>query len=136
MTVPASQRRQVWERAHGCCEYCRLSQEHTLTPHELDHIRSQKHDGPTTADNLALACFYCNSYKGPNVAGFDPETDALFPLFNPRTDLWEQHFEWDGAMLRGLTAVGRITIHVLNINLPERVEHRRRLMESGLFPPL
>ena len=29
-------------------------------------------------DNLALACAHCNRHKGPNLAGFDPETGMLY----------------------------------------------------------
>jgi hypothetical protein len=133
--MPRSRRQQVEERAKGCCEYCQLPQECTVTPHELDHIRAQKHDGPTTVANLALACFYCNSFKGPNVAGYDPVSDVLHPLFNPRKDNWSEHFEWNGPELVGLTPVGRTTIRVLRINEPERVVHRDWLIKEGVFPP-
>lgn len=75
-----------------------------------------------------------NWFKGPSPGGFDPESDDLTPLFHPRTDVWEEHFEWNGPELSGKTAKGRVTIELLRINLPERVEHRRLLMASGLFP--
>ena len=133
--MPKSRRKQVSERAHGCCEYCQLPQNCTVTPHELDHIRPQKHHGPTIVANLALACFYCNSFKSSNVAGYDPEADTLQSLFNPREHIWSEHFEWDAPMLTGRTPIGRTTMDVLKINLPERVEHRRRLIETGVFPP-
>jgi len=128
-------RQAMFDRADGCCEYCRMPQELTIVPHEIDHIRARKHGGETTEENLALACFYCNSFKGPNVAGFDSLTNTVSPLFNPRTDTWSDHFEWRGPELHGKTAVARATINVLNINLPKRVEHRRLLLASGDFPP-
>ena len=130
-----SWRASVRARARGCCEYCHLPESLTVTPHEIDHIRSQKHGGRKTLRNLALACFYCNSYKGPNVAGFDPLTDQLEPLFNPRDQDWSEHFEWKGAELLGKSAIGRTTVEVLRINLAERVQHRERLLAAGLFPP-
>lgn len=105
-----------------------------VQPFQLDHIRAQKHSGPTTAANLALSCLPCNSYKGSNVAGYDPDTDELQPLFNPRRDVWDEHFAWDGPLLRGRTPIGRATMVVLRINSPERVEHRRLLIEAGQFP--
>jgi hypothetical protein len=77
-----------------------------------------------------LACAYCNAAKGTNAAGFDPETDELVPLFNPRADTWADHFVWDGPILVGRTPIGRATIEVLGINRPERVEHRRLLSEA------
>jgi hypothetical protein len=133
--MAASYRNRVWERAGGCCEYCQMPQELDLLPFQLDHIRALKHSGPTTAANLALACLPCNSHKGPNVAGYDPGTDDLRPLFNPRRDRWKEHFEWDGPILFGKTPTGRATIDVLRINLAERMEHRQLLINSGLFPP-
>jgi hypothetical protein len=74
-----------------------------------------------------------NSHKGPNIAGIDPESETLQPLFNPRLQRWEEHFEGDGALLRGKTPIGRKTIAVLEINAPRRVRQRRFLMEAGSF---
>jgi hypothetical protein len=132
--MPAPLREKVWQRAYGCCEYCRLPHDGTVLPHEIDHIRSQKHAGPTTLENLCLACSLCNAHKGPNVAGYDPDTDALVRLFNPRTDEWHDHLRWNGATLVGKTAIGRATIVVLRINAVERVEHRRLLIDANMFP--
>lgn len=102
---------------------------------QLDHIRAQKHRGPTTIANTALACLACNARKGPNAAGYDPLTDALVPLFNPRIDNWHEHFRWRGPQLIGRTPIGRATIEVLGINAVDRVEHRRLLIRARLFPP-
>src|SRR5262245_7354174 len=103
-------RRQIRDRARDRCEYCQLPQDFTSLPHEVDHIRARKHRGPTTLQNTCWACAGCNAAKGPNAAGYDPDSDELTRLFNPRTDRWSDHFRWDGAMLRGRTAVGRATI--------------------------
>lgn len=102
-------------------------------PFCCDHIIAQKHKGPTTENDLAWSCYDCNSFKGPNIAGIDPETEQIVPLFNPRSMSWEVHFVWNGQELSGRTAIGRTTIEVLNINDPERVEHRRLLMADGVF---
>src|SRR5205085_826396 len=129
-----SRRRQIWDRAEGRCEYCRLPQTCTTLPHEVDHIRARKHRGPTTLLNTCLACAGCNGAKGSNAAGYDPDTDTLVPLFNPRTDDWNEHFMWDGPFLGGRTAIARATIEVLRINCRLRVAHRRFLIEANLFP--
>jgi hypothetical protein len=130
-----SRRERVWLRARGYCEYCQLPQEFTVLPHELDHIRAQKHHGQTSLQNLCLACAACNVHKGSDVAGYDPETRALAPLFNPRRDRWDRHFSWDGPWLFGKTPSARATIDVLRINDAARVEHRRSLIALGVFPP-
>ena len=80
-----------------------------------------------------MACFNCNTFKGCQAAGYDPDTGELTRLFHPRADRWDEHFAWIGAELVGTTAIGRTTINVLRINLPERMEHRRLLMELGEF---
>src|SRR6516165_1268116 len=116
-----SRRDQIRDRAGDVCEYCLLPQFCTTLPHEIDHIRAKKHHGPTTLQNTCLACAYCNAAKGTNVAGFDPESGELVPLFNPRTQRWNEHFTWRGSTLIGLTAIGRATIDVLNINSAERL---------------
>ena len=54
--MKASLVRRVRQRAAGRCEYCRLPQEATSVPFEIDHIISEKHDGPTIESNLANAC--------------------------------------------------------------------------------
>jgi hypothetical protein len=125
--MPEFSRKKVWERADGKCEYCQLPQEASVLPHGLDHIRARKHHGLTTMENTCLACAYCNGAKGSNVAGYDLKTGELVPLFNPRSDVWDEHFFWRSSVLVGKTAVGRTTIDVLRINDPERVEHRRLL---------
>jgi len=48
-------RRLVSTRARGRCEYCLLAEADAFFTHETDHIISQKHDGATSADNLAWA---------------------------------------------------------------------------------
>jgi hypothetical protein len=125
----------VWQRAVSRCEYCQMPQQFTDPTHELDHVIAEKHRGPTILDNLALACFHCNNHKGPNIAGADPETGHVTRLYHPRQDRWSDHFAWSGAILVGLTAIGRATVAVLEINLRHRVVHREALLEEGVFPP-
>ena len=100
---------------------------------EIDHIIATKHRGTTALSNLAMACFHCNAHKGPNVAGVDPVTDSIVRLYHPRRDRWADHFEWSGAVLRGLTSEGRATIGTLFINDPVEVSARAALMEEGRF---
>jgi HNH endonuclease len=133
--MDASLIRLVWQRAGHRCEYCHVPQQFDEVPFEVDHIIARKHRGETVSSNLALSCFHDNSHKGSNIAGIDPRSREVIPLFNPRRQAWERHFRWRGAYLMGRTAIGRATVAVLNINDSFRVELRRRLMEEGVFPP-
>ena len=110
-----------------------MPQRFDFLPFEIDHVIAQKHHGPTAGDNLALCCSHDNRRKGPNIAGIDPDTGEVMQLFHPRRDSWGEHFQWSGPVLVGLTAIGRATIDVLAINLPERVEHRRLLLAAGVW---
>jgi hypothetical protein len=127
--------RQVWQRAFQRCEYCQMPQEYDDLAFQVDHIISRKHGGATIARNLALSCLWCNSFKGTDLAGLDPQTRKLTPLFNPRRHKWDRHFRWYGPFLRGLSPIGRTTIAVLNIHDSVRVTLRASLIQRGVFPP-
>jgi HNH endonuclease len=133
--MPKGIRELVRIRAANCCEYCQMPQALDVQPFQLDHIRAEKHGGRTTLRNLALACFPCNTYKGPNIAGYDPVTNSLQRLFHARRDKWIDHFAWRRSVLVGKTPIGGTTIAVLAINADDRVEHRRMLIEARVFPP-
>jgi hypothetical protein len=130
----ASLRREVRERAEERCEYCLLSDSQAVLPHEPDHLIALKHGGETTSENLALACFECNRFKGSDIASIDAITGELVGLFNPRRHRWFEHFRLDGAHIIPLTPVGRVTDKLLRLNLPSRVEVRRRLVEQARYP--
>jgi hypothetical protein len=102
---------------------------------EADHVTPEKLGGESTFDNLALACFHCNNNKGPNIAGIDPENGERAFLFDPRAQIWTDHFVWAGPLLRGRTGAGRATIRICQINRPDRVAVRAALMNEGVFPP-
>jgi hypothetical protein len=100
----------------------------------IDHIIAEKHGGLTVTSNLAMCCTNCNFCKGPNLAGIDPKTQRMTRLFSPRRDQWKKHFAWDGALVIGLSSIGRATVAVLNMNSGIRVRMRAELISVGLFP--
>ncbi|HFE66378.1 MAG TPA: HNH endonuclease [Chloroflexi bacterium] len=134
MAVSKVQRELIARRANYRCEYCLLHQEHSAKRHEPDHIIPVKHGGKDLDDNLAWACFHCNRYKGSEVGAFDSKTGQLVPLFNPRQDVWEKHFSVDGGWIVPHTAVARVTILVLQLNRPDRIQVRKLLLQAGLYP--
>jgi len=123
----------VWRRASDCCEYCLTPQQYEEAPAEIDHIIAAVHGGRTLVSNLAISCLWCNRHKGTNLAGIDPKTRLLTRLFHPRRHSWPHHFRWEGAYLRGRTAIGRTTIRVLNMNALLRVMLREELIAAGLL---
>jgi hypothetical protein len=101
-----------------------------LLPHEVDHVIAEKHGGLTEAENPALACWRCNRHKGSDLGSFDPQTHAFAVLFNPRTQVWEEHFAFQEEHVIGLTPEGRTTVRLLRLNSEERLAERQRLQKK------
>jgi HNH endonuclease len=114
--IPTFLRRLVIRRARGRCEYCRLSQDGQEATFHIDHIIPVVAGGKTVAENLALACVSCSLRKGARQTAIDPVTGAEVSLFNPRLDIWTEHFQWNDVHLTGLTATGIATIDALSLN--------------------
>lgn len=86
-------------------------------------------------NNLALACPHCNSSKWACERETDPVTGQVVALFNPRTQVWSDHFQWsrrNPLRLEGMTPTGRATVERLQINSPTMLEARRILQLAGL----
>jgi hypothetical protein len=123
--MDAATREQVRNRAGNRCEYCCLKQEQSpLAALHVEHVVPRKHGGSDDLQNLALACIDCNLHKGSNIAGYDPLTRCLTPLFHPRQHAWADHFRWDGILIVGITAIGRTTVDVLCLNSEEQLQLR------------
>jgi hypothetical protein len=131
MYIAAALRQRVTERAESCCEYCLYPQDASFLSFEMEHIIAEKHRGSTVLENLALACPYCNRFKGSDIGSIDPETGRLTPFFNPRNQRWQVHFMFESGFIHPLTAEGRVTVEILQLNLPERIAERRRLYHAG-----
>ncbi len=116
-------------RSGRSCEYCGIHQRYSPAwTFHVEHIVATQHDGSDEPDNLALACHLCNRKKGPNLSGVDPQTRKLSRLFNPRTDIWKDHFRLEpSGEIVGVTEIGRTTVHVLGMNAGTRVDLRREI---------
>jgi HNH endonuclease len=133
-SIPPALRHLVFERARQRCEYCLIHQDVSIYSHEVDHVVALKHGGPTQADNLAVACLPCNRSKGSDLTTFDPLSNALVPLFNPRQMCWREHFILEDAIIVGLTLIGRATVVLLKLNAPTRLLYRQALIVQGQYP--
>lgn len=104
---------------------------------EIEHILPRSLGGSDEEVNIWLSCGLCNRYKGSQTQGIDPVNDATVELFNPRTQVWTEHFRWssDGAYIIGLTGVGRGTVTALRLNNELAVEVRRNWVLAGWHPP-
>jgi hypothetical protein len=104
----------------------------------IEHIIPRAQNGATEEDNLWLSCSLCNGYKGDRITATDPDTGQTHPLFNPRTQVWLEHFRWsdDGLRIVGLTPIGRATTAALHLaDDPEALTVRSNWIVAGWHPP-
>ncbi|MEM6319471.1 MAG: HNH endonuclease signature motif containing protein [Bacteroidota bacterium] len=126
-------RKQVYERAYHCCEYCLAYEGHSFIKFQIEHIISIKHRGLTDITNLALACFFCNNRKGTDL-GTLTEYEELIRFYHPRKDSWSDHFEIDKHFILPKTDIAQGTINILGINDEDRLAERMAFYEAGFFP--
>lgn len=86
-------RQTVIDRANFRCEYCRIFERYSFLAFHIEHIVSLKHGGDDNLENLALACPICNLNKGTDIATFIDSIDNPVRFFNPRNDIWDEHFD-------------------------------------------
>ena len=132
--IGADLRRLVAARAGNRCEYCRLYEEDALFAYEVDHIISIKHGGVTVESNLAYACMICNRQKGSDLGSIDWHTGQLVRFYDPRKDLWTEHFMLEGARIKPLTLIGEVTSRIFDFNSDERLLERQELISLGRYP--
>jgi HNH endonuclease len=121
----------VRNRADGLCKYCHSPEKISTSRFTLDHLQPRSLGGSDTEENLALACNRCNQHRYNFVVGRDIETAAILPLFNPRTQSWQEHFIWtaDATKIIGTTAIGRATCDRLDMN-DEKYKGERSIQEA------
>ncbi len=137
MSISPAKRKTVSERARFLCEYCVSPKGFSPASFSIEHIHPKSKKGTDEPENLALACQGCNAYKSDKISAIDPISGRIVPLYNPRKDVWEEHFLWneDFTEILGLTAKGRATINLLKLNREEVINLRRVLHLFGEHPP-
>ena len=131
--MDSTSREFVQQRAGNRCEYCLLPQESDEWPFHVEHVIAKQHGGGGEPENLCWSCSRCNLYKGPNIASVEPTTGDVVALFNPRNQQWSSHFTLQDARIIGISAIGRATARLLNMNDDRRIELRRDLISRGVF---
>jgi hypothetical protein len=132
--MDAGTRELVRKRAGNLCEYCRLPEAADEWPFHIDHIIARVHGGSDDPSNLCWSCTQCNVHKGTNFATTDPASGGRVNLFNPRQDIWQDHFQvgLDGTV-HGLTDIGRATVRLLDMNGVPQLDLRRELIQLGSY---
>jgi len=143
MPISDELKQAIRERAKYVCEYCHSPERLSANRFTVDHVIPKSLGGSDELDNLALACRRCNERRYNFVAGFDPDTQEIVPIFNPRKQKWEEHFVWldQGVVIAGTTPIGRATCLRLDLNDTRYPENdsiratRQFWIQTGLHPP-
>lgn len=135
--ISAECRQRVCQAASDRCGYCRSPQSLVMGTLEIEHIIPRSRGGTDDESNLWLSCGLCNRSKGAQTAGIDPVSGEMVALFNPRTQIWTEHFRWsaDGTQIIGQTPIGRATVEALHLNNEIAVEVRRNWVRANWHPP-
>lgn len=135
--LPAAVRRRVRMQAQHRCGYCLASQRFYSSRFSIEHIIPLSRGGTSDENNLWLSCPACNWHKGSKTHEHDPVTQKRVPLFNPRQQIWSEHFAWslNGVQAVGKTSIGRATIIALKMNDELAVVARRLWVAAKEFPP-
>jgi hypothetical protein len=136
-SVSAALRAQIDEADRRRCCYCWTSEANSGIPMTIDHIHPISKGGETSFENVCFACRTCNEFKADHIQAVDPLSGNTVVLFNPRAQIWSEHFRWsaDGAHIEGVTTVGRATALALRMNNPTIIAARSRWVGSGWHPP-
>jgi HNH endonuclease len=127
-------RQAVAARANFVCEYCLIAEDDAYFKFQVEHIISRKHGGSSELENLALACVFCNRYKGSDIASLSAETGELVRFYNPRTMRWNEHFRLSGVIIESLTEIGEATLRILQMNHEDQILERQVLHRRGRYP--
>jgi HNH endonuclease len=133
-----SLKKAVRQRAKFCCEYCLAQILFSADVFSIEHILPLSKGGLTVLINLAFSCQCCNNHKYTATQAFDPLSGAMAQLYNPRTDVWAEHFKWDDDFIEilGISPIGRATVTRLHLNREGLLNLRRVLVQAGFHPPL
>lgn len=122
-------------RADYRCEYCKKPEIISNFSFHIEHIIGRQHGGSDRIDNLAYSCSYCNWKKGPNIGTVLTEAGPIIQLFNPRVNLWSDHFlVYANGLIVAKTEIGEGTLRLLEFNASERIMERQELIDLGFYP--
>ncbi|HFA52216.1 MAG TPA: HNH endonuclease [Bacteroidetes bacterium] len=120
-------------RANHLCEYCLSFEGFSAVKFQIEHIISIKHGGTDDLLNLALACIFCNRFKGSDV-GTILRAFQFTRFYHPRIDKWTDHFFLSDVLIEPKTEIGEATVKIFKLNDPDRLIERYAYLSKGYFP--
>jgi HNH endonuclease len=106
------------------CAYCTMGETEAMATHFcIDHYEPQRSqpDLVNEYENLMYSCNGCNVKKGSRSPTAEEQAKG-FRFFRPDQDVYKDHFERSGRLLKDKTPVGYYTIEGVDLN---RLQLRR-----------
>jgi hypothetical protein len=127
MSLAASIREQIRQRAQCACEFCGITEIDTGGMLTIDHFQPRTKAGSDELKNLIYACITCNQYK----QDYWPRSETAPILWNPRQESASEHFvEQEDGQLTALTPTGIFTIKRLRLNRSQLIVARQRRQQQ------
>src|SRR5260370_1024702 len=98
--IPVEAERRLRAEARNRCGHCLSPQHLVMARLEIEHIVPLAKGGSNHESNLWLSCPLCNRSKADRTEVQDSETGQMVSLFNPRLQVWFEHFCWSDDGLR------------------------------------
>lgn len=131
-------RENMYRKQNELCAYCRIHTSPACFPMHREHIvHKDKHpQWMFLPENLCVACFYCNDFKGTTEVLVNPrtklypKTSSGFKIIHPLYDRYSDHIELIGGVLyRGKTKKGKFTIKTCHLYRVLLAEERAKLLK-------
>jgi hypothetical protein len=83
----------------------------------------------------------CNRNKGSDIGSIlmPLERGSFVRFFNPRNDLWREHFrlsDLDLITIEPISEIGEVTARILGFNSLDRLLERQELREMDRYPTI
>jgi hypothetical protein len=127
MSLSATLREQVRQRAGCVCEFCGVAETDVGGLLTIDHFQPRSKGGTDALENLIYACINCNQHK----QDYWPRDETMPCLWNPREGDASAHFvEAENGRLVALSVTGDFTLRRLRLNREQLVIYRLRRREQ------
>ena len=77
---------------------------------------------------------FCNRNKGSDIGSVVANSTELIRFYNPRIDVWNEHFSLDGLVITPLTKIGEATVRIFQMNHEDQLMERETLSRVGRYP--
>jgi hypothetical protein len=122
-------REQVQTRAKFMCEFCKIPDSLGFVDFDVDYIEKLTGRANEDMENLAWVCLPCMYFKRQSLSAMEAGTIKPTEIFQPRQKWWTAHFRLSEGLAVPKTTIGRATVFLVKINLPQTSMLRKSIQK-------